>query len=240
MTQFLAFDIETHKVTPQGEDPLPYRPLGIACAATIKSGDDKYLYWYNEVMYGNPEPTADKMDEDTCGCLVDYLIRAVENGYKIVTWNGNFDFTILAEESGLWNECKELAANHIDPMFHAFCIKGFPMGLDASAAGMGLPGKTEGMSGELAPVLWQKSLKDRLKVLEYVGNDALVTLRVVERIAQQGMLKWITKRGHLSGVPMHRLMTVKEARDLPLPDTSWMPSPIPRATFYDWVFTKER
>ena len=37
--------------------------------------------------------------------------------------------------------CSRVALNHIDLMFHFFCEKGYPLGLDAAAKGMGLPGK---------------------------------------------------------------------------------------------------
>jgi hypothetical protein len=45
--------------------------------------------------------------------------------YTIVTWNGTgFDFDILAEESGMLAECKGLAVNHVDMMFHVLCRLG--------------------------------------------------------------------------------------------------------------------
>ena len=67
------------------------------------------------------------------GSLVDYLACQVVAGYTILTWNGlSFDFNVLAEESGMHDECAELALNHVDMMFHIFCLRGHYLGLDLS------------------------------------------------------------------------------------------------------------
>ena len=50
-------------------------------------------------------------------------------------------------------ECKRLAAEHVDMIFHVVGRLGYGAGLDAAARGTGLAGKPEGMSGDLAPVL---------------------------------------------------------------------------------------
>ena len=41
-------------------------------------------------------------------------------------------------------------------MFHVFCLKGYPLGLDKAAKGMDLAGKTPGMTGDMAPKMWQE------------------------------------------------------------------------------------
>ena len=93
------------------------------------------------------------MNQEQAGELVQYLATQVENGYTIATWNGlSFDFDILAEESGMLAECRNLAVDHVDMMFHVLCRLGFGVGLDAAAKGMGIAGKPEGMSGAMAPV----------------------------------------------------------------------------------------
>ena len=85
-----------------------------------------------------------------------------------------FDFDILAEESGMLEECRDLAVSHVDMMFHVFCQLGYGVGLDAAARGMELAGKSKGMSGVLAPVLWAEGRRE--EVLEYVAQDVRTTL----------------------------------------------------------------
>jgi hypothetical protein len=153
--KFLAFDIETSKDVPGGDfNWKPHRPLGISCAATLPSDSKEPRLWFGSV--GQSLPSA-KMTRDESAALVRYLCESVAAGYTIVTWNGlAFDFDILAEESGLKTECRKLALEHVDMMFHLFRIKGFPMGLDSAARGSGVPGKPVGMSGIKAPQLWQR------------------------------------------------------------------------------------
>lgn len=88
--------------------------------------------------------------------MIRELMRCVDDeGYTLLTWNGlGFDFPVLADESGLLAECQEFARNHVDMMFYILCIRGHRLGLDTAAKGMGLPGKTEGMTGADAPKLW--------------------------------------------------------------------------------------
>jgi len=86
--------------------------------------------------------------------LVDHWVAMANSGFTIVTWNGlSFDFDVLAEESGQLAECRQLALERIDMMFHIFCVKGFPVGLDNAARGTGIAGKPAGMSGVKAPQL---------------------------------------------------------------------------------------
>ena len=181
-TEFCAFDIEIVKEIPAGvADWKTIRPLGISCAATACSNSAfEYVTHYHKDENG--EPAEGAMTPEEVGELVDRLLYMDEQGYTIVTWNGlGFDFDVLAEESGRWQECRDLALRHVDMMFHFLCRKGFPLGLNTAAHGLGLPGKTEGMHGDLAPVMWAKSLDDRKKVLEYVAQDAVTTLQVAEK-----------------------------------------------------------
>ena len=84
--------------------------------------------------------------------LVEYLANQVRHGYTIVTWNGlGFDFDILAEESGMLDDCQRLARDHVDMMFHVVCQLGFGVSLDSAARGMGLSRKHEGLCGGRLP-----------------------------------------------------------------------------------------
>jgi len=230
---YLAFDLEIAKVIPEGANWSRYRPFGISVAATLTDDGDLRL-WYGGP--GGEEPPWDQMSGLQVQSLIAYLEVMVEQGYTIVTWNGTgFDFDVLAEESALHEECKALALGHVDIMFHFFCENGFPLSLDRAAKGMGLPGKTEGMNGALAPVLWAEGR--RQEVLDYVAQDVRVTLDVFRAIQERGYLSWISRSGNVCywQPAAGRLLTVREAMELPLPDTSWMSNPWPRSKFTSWM-----
>ena len=70
----------------------------------------------------------------------------------------------------------------MDMMFHAFCELGHGVGLDAAARGMGLAGKTKGMTGELAPVLWAQGKRE--EVLRYVSQDVRTTMELATASAK--------------------------------------------------------
>lgn len=215
----------------QGSDLKRFRPLGITCAAAASS-DGGLWNWWAEKPDGR---FADKISKGMCQTLVANLRLLVRDaGYVLLTWNGlGFDFDVLAEESGMVNECKELALSHIDMMFHFFAGKGFPLGLDAAAEGQGLPGKPEGMTGAKAPELWAKGEYHR--VLDYCSRDAKNTLALAEAVAAAGCLDWTSRAGHPNSWLCSKWLTVKEAMALPEPDTSWMDDPWPRSKFYGWT-----
>ena len=251
--KYLAFDLEIVKEIPEGGDWKEQRPLGISCAATIRSGDLSSLLWYPGQSIGVPKSGA--MSKVELLKLVDYMTEQLSYGYFPLTWNGlQFDFDVLAEESGDYLTCSKLAMLHVDMMFHFFCIKGFPLGLKAASKGMKLEGKTEGMTGALAPPLWannnerlielgrpdlaELSEKEKLDyVLKYVGQDAIATLELAEAIDKaKGKLRWISKKGHPNEVQFENgFLPVKKALELPEPNNSWMTDPIKREAFYSWM-----
>lgn len=232
-SRYLAFDIETSKDVP-GEDFnwKPYRPLGIACAATLTSDNDSPLLWHGKNPDGSP---AAKMTQSEARELVQYLLKMQADGYKILTWNGlHFDFDVLSEESSDLVACKEVALNHVDMMFHVFCSQGYPISLEKTAQGMRLPGKPAGMSGVKAPKLWAEGQHE--KVLEYVAQDVRVAMQIANACEQRHCLEWIARRGTLNSMPLGSgWLTVQEALRLPEPDTSWMSAPIPRSDFTGWL-----
>lgn len=231
--RYLAFDIETAKDVP-GEDFnwRPHRPLGISCAATLASDMDQPTLWFGKAADGSP---AARMSREDAKELVTHLVQLASEGYRILTWNGlGFDFDILAEESAADKLCKQCALDHVDMMFHAFCSLGYPIALEKTAQGMGLPGKPVGMSGVKAPRLWAEGKFD--KVLEYVAQDVRIALRVAQACEQRGKLEWITRKGTRGSMPLKNgWLSVKEALQLPEPDTSWMSAPIPRRDFTAWL-----
>jgi hypothetical protein len=227
---YLAFDLEIYKPLPTGEtDWKAHMPLGVSCAATLASNEDKPLLWYAD-DYG-------AMSKEELTGLLAYMDAKANAGYKILTWNGlSFDFAVMANETGLHDLCVELAMNHIDMMIHFFCVKGFPVGLGAVAKGCGLPGKTEGVDGAKAPEMWANG--EYAKVLEYVGQDVVTTLQVAQVVERQRGFSWTAKSGRLNSVDIPVWLTVADAMMLPEPDNSWMTAPWPRHKFTEWMRTK--
>ena len=167
--------------------------------------------------------------------LVHDLAQLVEEGYTLLTWNGlGFDFNILAEESGLQTECERLAMAHIDMMFHVVCSKGFPLALDKVAQGMELPGKPSGMSGSKAPALWASGHQQ--EVLDYCVGDCQATVAIACAAEERGGIEWVTMRGsHATMALPNGWLAADQAMKLPLPDTSWMRTPLPRQSFTEWI-----
>jgi hypothetical protein len=232
MNRYCAFDLEIVKPLPDGVDNWKdYRPLGISCAATLNS-DGELCLWHGRTPAGG---LADQISPPEAAELVAYLQAQVEAGFTPLTWNGlGFDFDILAEESGLLTECRELATWHVDMLFHIFCMKGFAVALDRAARGMGLPGKTAGMTGALAPQYWAQGR--RQEVLDYVVQDARTTLELAQAGERTRALRWITTAGKLQSLPLAKgWLTVREAMFLPEPDVSWMRAPWKRSKFTGWL-----
>jgi hypothetical protein len=233
--KYLAFDIEIAQLVPEDDaNWKAHRPLGISCAATLTSSGE-LLVWHGKTASG---AIGDRMSIPENKEMVAYLQRMTQEGYTILTWNGlGFDFDILAEESGELEACKELAWNHVDIMFHVFCLKGYGLALNKAAKGMGLAGKTPGMQGDLAPIYWAEGKKQ--EVLEYVSQDVRTTLELAEAIDRRHELRWTSDSGKPQALPFSDgLLRVREAITLPKADTSWMKNPWPRSKFTGWMGMK--
>ncbi len=231
--KYLAFDIETARIVPEVVSDLhAYRPLGICCAATAASDEQEPRLWHGFADDGSP---AAQMSRGEVAELVKFLSDRAQNGYTLVSWNGlAFDFDILAEESGLTDQCQELARSHVDMMFHVFCELGYPISLDRAGQGMRLPGKLDTVPQHLAPQYWAEGRTD--EVLQYVAQDARLTLQLALACDQQRRLRWITHKGHPRECRLPRgWLPAERAMELPLPDTSWMSDPIPRSRFTAWL-----
>ncbi len=245
---FVAFDLEIASEIPDGAgDWKQLRPLGISCAATL-TDEGSLMLWH-----GKEQPDgrlAARMTALECQDLAEYLVGHAELGIVALTWNGlGFDFDILQEECGpgyMRDFIHALARyDHIDIGFQMFCERGFMVGLQTAALGMGLPGKTEGMHGDLAPKMWAQDREQQDLVLQYVAQDVRTTADLYRAILARRSLTWTTKRGtrsewrptfHVEGsVPGGRLLTVQECLALPEPDTSWMTNPWPRSKFTGWL-----
>jgi hypothetical protein len=231
--KYLAFDVETAEAQPANDyDRKSYRLLGISCAATFLSGAREPLLWYGGANRKRPTK---RMHRQEAQGLVNYLEKQVGCGYTIVTWNGlNFDFDVLAEESGMLERCRRLAINHIDMMFHALCRLGHGIGLDSAAKGMDLVGKAAGLTGGLVPQFWARGR--RQKVLEYVAHDVEIILELAEMCSARGFLRWVTQsgRGRKLLLP-NGWLPVRLAKKMPKTGRSWMWPQWSRERFTAWL-----
>lgn len=206
MLAHLGFDLETAKVIEDFSiEELNADDLGVTCAATYQLNEvggtiyEGSVRWHGAFGAGLYAPRMAPRDADR---LIRYLIwRHYSDHLKVVTWNGaSFDFRVLHDSvsnSAMRHLCKAMALDHVDPGYQMLCEKGYMCSLDGAAHGLGLEGKTAGVSGADAPKMWQATLADQEKVLEYVIQDAKVTAQVSLALSAHTFagLRWITKAG---------------------------------------------
>ncbi|MCP4540622.1 MAG: hypothetical protein GY832_26085 [Chloroflexi bacterium] len=240
--KWLAFDIETAQPAP--EDGTDYA-LGVTCAATMRTGDDKPLLWGNTPRISGRY--ADKLTPRQVCELANYLIRHANDGYRVAGINSlGFDLRVLAVESQdliTFDNLRDLALSHYDPAFQMLAERGFMIGMKALGVGLRLQEqKMAEMDGQKAVEMWAGSREDQDRVLEYVAQDARTTLAIMEAIEERGLIVWQTRRGAISSHRLMRgLLPVSDCLALSLPDTDWMrrrgSEPWPRERFSGW--TKE-
>ena len=236
--QLISFDIEIAKILPEFSGNLfDHAPLGISCAAVA----------HEDVRFWQGIPQLTKAE---CQQMVRDLMAYQEAGYTIVTWNGcGFDFRLLAEESGMVEECAGLAADHVDLMLLVTFNKGWYLGLDKALHGAGIAGKVHevtlkngetlrDMDGGLAPKLWADG--EHQAVLTYLRGDVEQTLALAKNIEQTGEIRWLSNRSKPQSVAVPKLLTVRECFSLPEPDVSWMDNPPTREGFVSWIPDWER
>jgi hypothetical protein len=117
-------------------------------------------------------------------------------------------------------------------MFQFYKLKGFPVGLAAVGKGLGVK-MVKLMDGAHAPQAWIDGKHQQ--VCEYVKSDARMTVEIASAIARAKKITWVTKRGTTSSVPIPRLRTVEECIADPMPDQSWMDTPLPQEKFFGWM-----
>ena len=229
---YLAFDIETVKEFPEGEDWRDHRPLGIACAAAYSEHiSQKTVTWCSTT----PTGIADQMSKPDLQLMVAQLCNITARGYTLVTWNGlGFDLDVLAEESGMTTKCREIALNHVDMMFHLFANKGYPLALSTAATGMGTAGKTEGMDGALAVQMWADG--NRQEVIDYCAQDVRSTYELAVACEKRKALHWRSRSDRPQSLFLPEgWLPVRNAMKIPQPNTEWMTDPIPRSNFTSWL-----
>jgi hypothetical protein len=72
--------------------------------------------------------------------------------------------------------------------------------------------------------------------LTYVRRDVEIAIDVAEAALAAGRLKWITQRGRPAEMRLfYGWLTVPQAMQLPLPDTSWMSDPPTHESHVRWM-----
>lgn len=249
--KFAAFDIETVKPMPEGANWRDHRPLGVG-SVTLLTEDGREYNW--AACGDDNKPIGESMASTAVWNVLETMSALLVAGYTLVSWNGlGFDLPVLGEEAGQLDLARRIALKHCDLMFQFFCYKGYPLGLDTAAKGMGLPGKTEGMHGDLAPLMWMddpQGLIDaghpdlaaipaperRKKVLEYLKQDVRTTLDVARAVQDAKVLNWTSRKGKPNFCYFSDgLLVVEGCAWIAEPDNSWMTNPIKREQFTGWL-----
>ena len=187
--RLLAFDVESATISDEFLSPFLHDDIGITCAATL---DTTTLLTWHGLEDGNPAP---RMIREEAGYLVNYLLHCVRQGFHIVTWNGSgYDFPLLAQTSGRYDDCAFINRNHIDMMYLVVSTNGHRLGIKAPAKALGFQKGTKDVaSGGSAPQMWADGEYE--KVLEYVAQDAILTYQVAEALFSQWGFPWISSKG---------------------------------------------
>lgn len=229
--KLVSFDIETCDVFDlgPGEDLEKYAPFHVAVAAVVPDGEDGAV-WLTNGADGRP---SNNMTAVTARELLGHLRALQTSGHALCAWNGaSFDLKWIGFAAEDMKTAATIALDLYDPMLQFFNRKGFPVGLDAVAKGMGL-GVTKILKSADAPKLWCKGEHDR--VMEYVRSDATITNAAVAAIHRSKAISWITQKGERRQEHIGALKTVREVLAEPEPDQSWMKTPIRRDKFVGWI-----
>src|SRR3990172_4302878 len=123
MEKLISFDLEIAKELPDScPDWKAEMPLGITCAAfkSADFADEEFSEW-------------PQMTQKHTSMMVEFMLNWHQKGYKFLTWNGtSFDFHVLAQESGRWEDCANLCMDHVDMMLIATMAKGWYVSLDSA------------------------------------------------------------------------------------------------------------
>lgn len=186
MNEALAFDLEITNLLPDFVSWRQNRPLGISV-----------------VGFAGPEGTfsinaeaPNAFDKELAIDMTGALYTLWTQGVTIITFNGlAFDFAVLADASGMYDECREMALSdgHVDLMFNAYMHLGWNIGLNTACKETCGIQKSGFANGAEAPQAWHDGR--HLEVIEYCKNDAEITLALYNALRLDLPLKWKTRSG---------------------------------------------
>ena len=226
-----TFDIEISNIFDlgPGEDLVKYAPFDISVAATHIAGGQEQ-HWYSKLPDGTP---ATNLTADDAGRMLEYLETLQTQGHALVAWNGlSFDLRWIGHAAKDMATARRVALQLYDPMFQFFKLKGFPIGLAKAGQGMGIR-MSKLMDGADAPKRWMAG--EHQAVFDYVMGDVRLTAAIAQAIIDAGEVRWVTQRGSTSSVRMPRLRTIEDCLADPMPDQSWMDTPILESSFAGWL-----
>ena len=196
--KYLAFDIETASVH-DGSDWRFFPAAGNLLCGNPAGDSDEPVLWHG----GNDRHASRRPNEPAGGRRAGRIPRKTRSrkatpsspgmglGSISISWR---------KSRGCWPNAVALAVAHVDMMFHVFCQLGHGVGLDAAARGMGLAGKTEGMNGATAPVLWAEGRRE--EVLRYVAQDVRTTLELATTCEACGIFRWLARSGKVRSMAL--------------------------------------
>lgn len=198
MHESIAFDLEIAKELPDnGDDWDQYRPFGISIASCMTSNWRDFTLPDVSMLCPDQRYPA-QLNPEQANVMAHFLL---DYPGTIVTWNGlGFDFRVLIEsmpDNQLRYQVAQLAYSeqHIDLGFAMLCDLGYMCGLQAACEGMGLPGKSDGITGKLIPQLWRGTRLQQEECLNYCRNDVAMTMLVYQGLLHHGKLQYLDKMG---------------------------------------------
>lgn len=244
-----SFDLESAQTFP---DDCTYQDehfeqLGITCAAAALIDMDNPSDWSEteEVQFWHSSDV-NRLTKSDCCDIVDDCMQLVDDGYTFLTWNGlGFDFRLLAVQSGMFDECANIAYNHhIDMMMFPVFIRGHFLGLQKCLEGIQRYGKLSdvrlndgtiinNMKGALAPEMWAKG--EFSAVLTYLNYDVTEPLALAQYVHKRKRIQWISSNGNPQSIDIPRLITVKEIYETYPDNAKWDRFNIRKEQFIEWM-----
>jgi hypothetical protein len=258
---YYSFDLETAELPVPGVAPDPRRGMGITCAAAAYPSGDVRLWWAGQAK-GLPAMLQGYagLDEADRWLAISDLLAAQETapaprmtqreaqdlfidlGFTMktpVTWNGSFDFHVIARESGFPN-VPQFTKAHVDLMYVFTRVKAHRLGLAKAAAAVGAKkGAGSVQDGASAPEVWASGRF--ADALLYVAQDALATQAVAKHVFDYGGFAWKSDKGNRNefalpfSVTSPEELTVERVMAWPDPVApSWMREPLTGNEAWMW------
>lgn len=177
--------------------------------------------------------------------MIERLLEMQSYGATIVGFNStSFDYRILAKETGMYEQAEIAALNSVDIMLEFFFRNGYMISLDKILSRYNITqkkktattstGRVVDVGGAEVNQLWDE--KEYNTVIEYLKNDVVSTLELIENIIADDMILYSTSSGKQKELPLNGgIRTVRNLWKIPKPSVSWIKNPVSREHFFDWM-----